>query len=57
MPAGRLAGRVGRKRLFMIGVLVFVAASALCGVSVSVPMLIAASVLQAIGGAILTRPR
>jgi len=54
VPAGRLADRVGRKRLFMIGVVVFVAASALCGVSVSVPMLVAARVLQAMGGAMLT---
>jgi EmrB/QacA subfamily drug resistance transporter len=54
VPAGRLADRVGRKRMFMCGVLVFLAASALCGVSVSVAMLVAARVLQAVGGAILT---
>jgi EmrB/QacA subfamily drug resistance transporter len=54
VPAGRLADRLGRKRLFITGVLVFVAASVLCGVSVSVGMLVAARVVQAIGGAILT---
>jgi len=54
VPAGRLADRVGRKKLFIIGVLVFAAASLLCGVSVSVGMLVAARVLQAVGGAILT---
>jgi MFS family permease len=54
VPAGRLADRVGRKRMFIGGVLVFLAASLLCGVSVSVPMLVAARVLQAVGGAILT---
>src|SRR6266700_2676108 len=54
VPAGRLADRIGRKKLFIVGVLVFVAASLLCGVSVSVGMLVAARVLQALGGAILT---
>jgi EmrB/QacA subfamily drug resistance transporter len=54
VPAGRFADRIGRKRVFISGVLVFLAASALCGLSVSVGMLIAARVLQAIGGAMLT---
>jgi EmrB/QacA subfamily drug resistance transporter len=54
VPAGRLADRVGRKRMFIAGVVVFLAASALCGMSVSVVMLVAARVLQAAGGAILT---
>src|SRR6266700_2045594 len=53
VPAGRLADRIGRKKLFIVGVLVFVAASLLCGVSVSVGMLVAARVLQAIGAALL----
>ncbi len=54
VPAGRLADRLGRKRFFVIGVVVFLVASVLCGVSGSVGMLVAARVLQAIGGAILT---
>lgn len=54
MPAGRLADRFGRKRLFVTGVLVFLAASVLCGVSGSVPMLVGARLFQALGGAILT---
>lgn len=54
VPAGRLADRVGRKRLFLTGVVVFLAASVVCGLSVSVGMLVAARVVQAIGGAILT---
>jgi len=32
-PAGRLADRVGRKRMFICGVLVFLAASALCAIA------------------------
>jgi EmrB/QacA subfamily drug resistance transporter len=54
VPAGRLADRLGRKRMFIYGVLIFLAASVLCGVSVSVGMLVAARVLQAVGAAILT---
>jgi EmrB/QacA subfamily drug resistance transporter len=54
VPAGRLADRLGRKRLFVTGVLIFLGASVLCGVSSSVEMLVAARVLQALGGAILT---
>ena len=33
VPAGRLADRVGRKRMFICGVLVFLAASALCAIA------------------------
>lgn len=54
VPAGRLADRLGRKRLFMVGVGVFLAASVLCGLSVSVGMLVASRLLQAVGGAMLT---
>ena len=32
VPAGRIADRVGRKRVFVSGLLLFVAASALCAV-------------------------
>ncbi len=53
LPAGRVADIVGRKRMFVAGIWVFVGASALCGISGSVEMLVAARVLQAIGGAIL----
>jgi len=54
MPAGRLADRLGRKRLFVTGVLVFLAASVLCGVSGLVQTLVGARLFQALGGAILT---
>jgi EmrB/QacA subfamily drug resistance transporter len=53
VPAGRLADRFGRKRLFMGGVVVFLAGSALCGIAQNVDLLIAARALQAIGGAAL----
>jgi DHA2 family multidrug resistance protein len=51
LPAsGWMARRIGRKRLMMISILVFTAASLLCGVAISMPMLIVARVLQGIGG-------
>jgi DHA2 family multidrug resistance protein len=48
--AGWIARRIGRKRLLMISILVFTAASLLCGVAIDMPMLIVARVLQGIGG-------
>jgi EmrB/QacA subfamily drug resistance transporter len=56
LPAGRFADLTGRRRAFLCGVLVFAAGSALCGVAPSVPVLVAARVLQAAGAAILTPP-
>ncbi len=53
VPAGRIADRVGRKRVFVSGLLVFVAASALCAVSPSIPFLVGARVLQAVGAAMM----
>lgn len=53
VPAGRLADRFGRRRFFLAGMVVFLVASALCGFAWSVNVLIAARILQAIGGAIV----
>jgi EmrB/QacA subfamily drug resistance transporter len=53
VPAGRVADIVGRRRLFFIGLLTFLAASALCGAASSVEMLVAARVVQAAGAAVL----
>ena len=54
IPAGGLADTHGRKKVFMIGVALFLVASAACGLSTDVGMLIAARVVQAIGAALLT---
>ena len=54
IPAGGLADSYGRKRVFMVGVTVFLAASAACGLAGDVQWLIAARVLQAVGAALLT---
>jgi EmrB/QacA subfamily drug resistance transporter len=54
IPAGGLADTHGRKRVFLIGVALFLAASAACGLAGSVGWLIAARALQAVGAALLT---
>lgn len=54
IPAGGLSDAHGRKRVFLLGVTLFIAASAACGLAGSVAWLIAARVLQAIGAALLT---
>jgi EmrB/QacA subfamily drug resistance transporter len=54
ITAGRLGDLFGQRTLFAIGLSVFTLASALCGLSQSVDQLIAARVLQGVGGALLT---
>jgi EmrB/QacA subfamily drug resistance transporter len=51
---GALGDRFGRRKVFLIGVVWFAVASALCGAAQDVPMLIAARALQGVGGALLT---
>lgn len=51
---GSLADRVGRRRVFLIGVVWFALASALCGLAPDILVLIGARVLQGVGGALLT---
>lgn len=53
LTAGRLADRLGRKRVFFTGLAVFTLSSALCGLAPSAGALIAARVLQALGGALV----
>jgi EmrB/QacA subfamily drug resistance transporter len=51
---GALGDRYGRRRVFVIGVIWFALASALCGLAPTAPMLIVARMLQGVGGALLT---
>ena len=53
VPAGRVADRIGRKRVFLAGLLTFTAASAVSAAAPSVGVLVAARVVQAAGGAML----
>ena len=50
--AGRLGDLVGRKKVFLAGLVLFTAASVLCGVASSQAMLIAARLVQGVGGAV-----
>jgi EmrB/QacA subfamily drug resistance transporter len=52
--AGRLADQHNRKNGFLLGVAIFTAGSAACGIATSVPLLIAFRLVQAAGGALLT---
>ena len=54
---GALGDRYGRRRVFVIGVTWFAAASLLCAVAPNVEMLIAARALQGVGGALLNPGR
>ena len=50
---GSLGDRFGRKRVFLLGVVWFASASALCALAPNIEMLVAARALQGIGGALL----
>jgi EmrB/QacA subfamily drug resistance transporter len=54
LVAGSLGDRYGRRRVFVVGVTWFAAASLACGLAPNAPTLIAARALQGIGGALLT---
>ena len=51
---GSLGDRLGRRRVFLVGVVWFAVASALCGLAPNAETLIAARALQGVGGALLT---
>ncbi|HEY3259327.1 MAG TPA: MFS transporter [Pseudonocardiaceae bacterium] len=54
LVAGSLGDRYGRRRVFLVGVIWFGLASMLCGLAWSTGALVAARMLQGIGGALLT---
>lgn len=51
---GALGDRFGRRKIFVIGTIWFAAASLLCGAAPNIEVLVAARVLQGVGGALLT---
>jgi EmrB/QacA subfamily drug resistance transporter len=51
---GSLGDHLGRRRVFLIGVVWFALASLACGLAPNVELLIAARALQGVGGALLT---
>ena len=53
LTAGSLADRFGRRRLYVVGVALFAAASLVCGLAGSPEFLVAARAVQGIGGALM----
>ena len=51
--SGWIADRFGTRRVFFIAIVIFVTASVLCGLAVNTPMLVAARILQGMGGALM----
>ena len=51
--SGWLAGRFGRRRIFLVSILGFTVASALCGLAQSLPEIVVARLLQGLCGAAL----
>ena len=51
---GRAADLLGRRRMFMLGVLVFSAASLVCGLAGSISVLVAARTVQGLGAAVVS---
>lgn len=54
LTGGALGDRLGRRRMYLIGVMWFGIASVLCAVATNPTMLVAARVVQGVGGALLT---
>lgn len=54
LVGGSLGDRLGRRKVFVIGIAWFTAASALCAVAPTIEVLVAARGLQGIGAALLT---
>ncbi|MBP1161910.1 MULTISPECIES: MFS transporter [unclassified Rhodococcus (in: high G+C Gram-positive bacteria)] len=54
ISSGAVADRVGRRRVFQLGLLVFGVASAACALAPSIGLLIGARVVQGVGGSMLS---
>ena len=53
VPAGRWSDGFGRRRAFLLGVSLFVAASAACAAAPTIPFLVGARAIQGLGAALL----
>ena len=53
LTAGAIADRFGRKRLFLLGLAIFTASSALCGAAGGIEVLVAARAIQGLGASMM----
>jgi len=53
LTAGAVADRIGRRRLFLLGLAVFTASSALCGAASGIELLVGARALQGLGASMM----
>ena len=53
LVGGSLGDRYGRKRVYMLGIIIFSVSSLVCGLAPSVGILIAARMIQGVGGALM----
>jgi EmrB/QacA subfamily drug resistance transporter len=53
LTAGAIADRFGRRRLFLVGLIVFTASSALCGAAGGIGVLVAARAIQGLGASLM----
>jgi EmrB/QacA subfamily drug resistance transporter len=53
LVGGSLGDKLGRKKIFMAGIFIFIAGSAACGFASTVNLLIAFRIIQGIGGALM----
>lgn len=56
IPAGWLGDRLGHRAVFLTGVAVFIAASLVCGLAPSQTWLVAARIVQGVGGGLMFTP-
>lgn len=53
LTAGALADRLGRRRLFIYGLVIFTVSSALCGAAPTIEVLVAARAIQGLGASLM----
>jgi MFS family permease len=56
LPAGAVADRFGQRKVFLIGIGIFAAASVLCGLAPAAAVLYLARAVQGVGAAFLLAP-